>query len=334
MSSTVDTTDPSDECTKEPKGYKGNEFVTDALRHSKVKLTWDQDDPNRAKITRRALTREEIEEEDFGNLVAASESEEEDDDDEDDSKKSKKQKIKERRDKLRALLLGGDDETGDIWGKAGTAWKDELADMKGDEKESKDVEITFRPGLTTDDNLTSLERYQLRMKEKKKAKKEKRELKGKGEKEEKDTGDDFFGNDGDEPARSPSPDVDDHKLVEDQSHHFSLKDHVQAEKIDGKKRKRSRKKAERERERELGPDGFKVDVSDPRFAAMYDEPAFAVDPTHPKFQDIQANREILQKTRERHTDKRARDESEKDLSSLVESVKAKMGGKRKRSRKH
>ncbi|MGG6496889.1 UNVERIFIED_CONTAM: hypothetical protein NY603_28620, partial [Bacteroidetes bacterium 56_B9] len=62
---------------KELRGYKGNDFVTDALRHSKVKLTWDQDDPNRAKFTRKALTREEIEEQDFRNLVAGSDSESE-----------------------------------------------------------------------------------------------------------------------------------------------------------------------------------------------------------------------------------------------------------------
>ncbi|PQE14950.1 hypothetical protein CJF32_00002489 [Rutstroemia sp. NJR-2017a WRK4] len=33
---------PRDECTSVPSGYKPTEFVTDALQHSKVKLTWDQ----------------------------------------------------------------------------------------------------------------------------------------------------------------------------------------------------------------------------------------------------------------------------------------------------
>ena len=299
----------SDECKKEPKTYKGNDFVTDALRHSKVKLTWDQDDPNRAKITRRALTREEIEEEDFGNLVAASsDSEPESEIDEEapdaEKKKSKKEKIKERKEKLRALLLGGDDETGDIWGKAGTAWQDELADIKGASKKDKEaVEITFKPGLSMvadDDNLTSLERYQMRLKEKKKAKKERMEAKrtgkdGNEDKEDKKDGDDFFGDsdsDDDEPApkkraRSPSPAevvADDHGLVEDQAAHFNIKDAIAAEKAAGKKRKRNRKsKKGQEREAELGPEGFKVDVADPRFAAMYEEPAFAVDPTHPKY---------------------------------------------------
>jgi hypothetical protein len=149
------------------------------------------------------------------------------------------------------------------------------------------------------------------MKEKKSKKKEKFELRREdregreGDDEPKDKkdkpkkkavgDDDFFGgsdDDDDTPAatkraRSPSPEADELGLVEDSSHHFSLKDHISAEKADaaGKKRKRNRKSKkaeERDRVAELGPEGFKVDVADPRFAAMYDEPSFAVDPTHPK----------------------------------------------------
>lgn len=148
-------------------------------------------------MTRRTLTREEIEEQDFQNLVAASgsEAEESDFDDEEGgggkSKKDKKKKMKERKEKLRNLLLaGGDDEDGvtDVWGKAGTAWANELEDIKSaalkdkdnsaskKAKKGEDLEITFRPGLSVakgnddEENMTSLERYQLRMKEKKQRK--------------------------------------------------------------------------------------------------------------------------------------------------------------------
>ncbi|KAH8678934.1 hypothetical protein BGZ60DRAFT_402168 [Tricladium varicosporioides] len=34
---------PRDECTSVPSGYRPTDFVTDALQHSKVKLTWDMD---------------------------------------------------------------------------------------------------------------------------------------------------------------------------------------------------------------------------------------------------------------------------------------------------
>lgn len=283
--------------------------MTDALRHSKVKLTWDQDDPNRAKITRRALTREEIEEEDFGGLVAASsddESEEELEDAGDEKKKTKKQKMKERKDKLRALLLADDDETGDIWGKQGSAWQDELADIRGQDKDdADDMEITFKPGLSAsgkaEENLTTLEKYQMRMKEKKAKKKEKIELKRSGgdvvdkeDAEDKIAGDDFFGGSDSEDEqpqtkskiakRSLSPvDMDDAAgLVEDQANHFNIKDHIASEKAAAKKRKRTRKSKKGERELELGPEGFKPEA-DSRFSAIYSEPAFALDPTHSKY---------------------------------------------------
>ncbi|GMK58027.1 hypothetical protein CspeluHIS016_0500590 [Cutaneotrichosporon spelunceum] len=364
-----------DECTKESKGYKGNEFVTDALRHSKVKLTWDQDDPNRAKMTRRALTREEIEEEDFANLVAGSGSEdsasEPEEEKSDQAKKNKKEAAKERKEKLRALLAAGD---GDVWGKAGAAWQEELADIRDGKKKTgkkgkDDVEITFKPGLTNpavadEENITSLERYQLRMKEKKRAKKDKH---SKVDDNEIMGGDDFFGDDEseDEPvskgkggkdAKSKGKkeaqekkgkraederndvmfDADAAGLVDDPSRHFALKDLLTAEKEAGKKRKRHRKGTKKELE--LGPEGFaaSVDVADPRFTAIYDEPAFALDPTHAKFTDTSVNREILKRTRDKHAEGREGKKSEggesgeKGLNELVASVKAKSRPRKRR----
>ena len=43
-----------------------------ALRHSKVKLTWDEDEPERALVTKRVLSRKEIEENDFRAYIASS----------------------------------------------------------------------------------------------------------------------------------------------------------------------------------------------------------------------------------------------------------------------
>ena len=48
---------PRDECERIPDGYRPNEFVTDALQHSKVKLTWDADDGARKEAQKRAFTR-------------------------------------------------------------------------------------------------------------------------------------------------------------------------------------------------------------------------------------------------------------------------------------
>jgi hypothetical protein len=124
-------------------------------------------------------------------------------------------------------------------------------------------------------------------------------------------------------------------LVDDPSRHFAIKDLLTAEKEAGKKRKRSRNK--KGKELELGPEGFaaSVDVADPRFAAIYDEPAFALDPTHSKYTDTSVNREILKRTRDKHAEgregkKAAEGGEEKGLSELVESVKAKSRGRKRR----
>lgn len=46
---------PRDECDRIPDGYRPNEFVTDALQHSKVRLTWDADDVVRKEVQKRAF---------------------------------------------------------------------------------------------------------------------------------------------------------------------------------------------------------------------------------------------------------------------------------------
>jgi hypothetical protein len=332
--------------TKELRGYKGNDFVTDALRHSKVKLTWDQDDPNRAKFTRKALTREEIEEQDFRNLVAGSDSESEEEAASDESdveveagdakakEKAKKAKAKERKAALRALLLKGDDDedegAGDIWGKAGRYADVDKADRDGtaagDNDKHGGMEITFKSaladgGLAEDDNLTSLERYQMRQKEKKARKKEKLELKraergddesvgaasgaGAG-KTQRAAADDFFGDSDAESAGDDEHVADgsdeDHDDVEDSENrgisgkqHFSMKDIVNQEKTEGKSQSSRRKRAAqrkreakneelgRVREKELGESDWKMDVKDPRFKALHEEAEFAIDPSNPAY---------------------------------------------------
>ena len=58
---------PRDECESIPDKYRPNEFVTDALQHSRVKLTWDADDNKRKEAQKRAFggSRREINENDL-----------------------------------------------------------------------------------------------------------------------------------------------------------------------------------------------------------------------------------------------------------------------------
>lgn len=74
---------PRDESSRIPDGYKPNDFVTDALQHSKVKLTWDADDKSRKEAQARAFraTRQEINENDLKAYLGSDSSEDEDKDD-------------------------------------------------------------------------------------------------------------------------------------------------------------------------------------------------------------------------------------------------------------
>ena len=70
---------PRDECERIPDGYRPNEFVTDALQHSKVSLSWDADDGSRKEAQRRAFggSRAEIDENDLKAYLGSDSSDEE-----------------------------------------------------------------------------------------------------------------------------------------------------------------------------------------------------------------------------------------------------------------
>ena len=255
-------------------------------------------------MTRRNLTKEEMEEEDFKAYVGSgSESEG------DDQAAASGSKGKQNKDALRGLLLNGEDETGDVWGKAAWSNDRDTAAPRGA------MEITFKSALSgkpkDTEEMTTLEKYQMRVKEKKARKKEKVELK-RVAKEGKDGvddagvkatagADDFFGSDSEddlpEPEvktkrsnRPPEPVVEDDTLegleeVAGGTHveHFSMKDILRAEKDTGKVKKRKRsKKKNAERDVELGKEGWTIDTSDPRFKALHEEPDFAIDPSNPR----------------------------------------------------
>ncbi|PGH26827.1 hypothetical protein AJ80_01406 [Polytolypa hystricis UAMH7299] len=70
---------PRDECERLPDGYKPSDFVTDALQHSKVKLTWDADDSTRKDAQERAFKggRKEIDENDLKAYLGSDSSDDE-----------------------------------------------------------------------------------------------------------------------------------------------------------------------------------------------------------------------------------------------------------------
>ena len=81
-----------EECERIPDDYKPNEFVTDALQHSKVKLTWDAEDTGRKEAVARAFNsgkakgvkgmQEMMDENDLRAYLASDGSDDEDENDE------------------------------------------------------------------------------------------------------------------------------------------------------------------------------------------------------------------------------------------------------------
>lgn len=248
-----------------------------ALRHSKVKLTWDEDDAERNQVTRRRLTQKDIDKGDFrAYLASSSESEGE----EEAGKKAS-------RDKLRSLLLGGaEDEMPEGWGRGDDSDNDGI-----------DMEVTFTPALSDkkEGEETTLEKYARKMKEKKKKRKE--ELKDKSSKpKEKDKEalpkDEFFGSDQDEDdeeadedeaAANPEAEIEGQIIASNGPSgpkHFSMQAVIKSEKKIKGRRKRSKTK-EDAGEDETQQD-FEMDVKDPRFNVLFDDHNYAIDPTNPR----------------------------------------------------
>ncbi|KAJ2722419.1 pre-rRNA-processing protein esf1 [Coemansia sp. Benny D115] len=313
---------PKDEAFDVSEKYEPVEFSTEALRHSKVKLTWDTDAPERTKVTRRAFTQDEIDKMDFGNLLASS-SEGEASENEDDIARK------------RALLLSGADKD-----------SDDDEDDSDDDNLVGDMEITFNPGLSEAAELrnaarakeaeqeaakrseeTAIDRFRRLKKEKRQKWKESKKagtggndnLVSDNELGEDVAGNDFFSYSDDDLMEKPSKKQgkqDKKKLTkqermekqekdakeraelellldgaEAERKHFDMAEIIKAEKRKGKKGKHA-KKVEVE-------DDFKMDTSDPRFGALFESHNFAIDPNNPNFKKTKAMKNLLEESRKR-----------------------------------
>ncbi|EJU01899.1 hypothetical protein DACRYDRAFT_100166 [Dacryopinax primogenitus] len=270
-------TECREEATQSTSSMDTLDFSTTALRHSKVNLTWDEDDPRRKKFIRRSFTHKDTDEADFRAYIASSDSENISDDE------------PSRRDELRNLLLGLNGEDEQAFGKAF--------------KSRADMEVTFMPGLTdaaaqeeSDREETTLYRYQRKMKEKQKERRVGNKL--------LDTfappgNDDFFEaadsrpwNKTEQPA-ALLPDKEELALILDsgieRTVHFDMHAILRAEKANVQKRHIGKKKSQI-----TDNDTFVLDVSDPRFNPLHEDTAFGLDPSHPKFQRTKAMTALLE----------------------------------------
>ncbi|KAI9028976.1 hypothetical protein CLU79DRAFT_832353 [Phycomyces nitens] len=357
------TDQPKDVATMAPENHKPTKFITEALQHTKVKLTWDNDDLDRIQLTRREFTQDDIKDLDFDAYLASSDEEEDEED------------VDSLREKYRKLLAGSGDKS--VYG-----GKDEdHSDAEGD------MEISFAPGLSEKtgalvdskdakdpEEETSIEKYMRKQREKRKAKKERRGEETKEEaSEESDMGEEM----NDPYFKETLQEMEDEGLVETKDKKkkkekkskkklskeqreeqrlqkadlellmddkegkgdgFDMKEVLKREKLEKKGKKgKNAKKLET-----MDVDEFEINVADPRFADLQESHHFAIDPTNPQFKKTKSMKKLLDARQEKmkkestETDtwkKEAAparsskaDEGEKDntsLSQLVNSVKRK-----------
>jgi hypothetical protein len=335
--------EPREECDSIIPNYEPTEFVTDALQHSRVKLTWDvnPDEAARKENIRRAFTgsRAELEENDFRAYLASGSEDEDDVEDvekievvavQDEPKLSKKElKAKKLRE---ALGLGSEPMTKSSM-KTGPVG---------------DMQVTFTAALMGDEKKkepkgeeTTVEKYIRKERERKAAKKEKAVAKRTGASVEagddsaepaEDLGfdDPFFTTD--EPAMiSKSAERKEERrkrreekeaaaaenaaqkaqlekiMADDSKDQVEHLDHFNMDEIakaEKKKAKKAKKKGKNKVEDHGGlQEGFEMDVDDDRFKAVFESHEFAIDPSNPRYKSTPGMKKLLEEGRKKRKNK-------------------------------
>lgn len=327
--------EPRDECESVPDNYKPVEFVTDALQHSKVKLTWDMhpEEAARKENIKNAFSgsRDGIAENDL-RAYLASDSEDDEDDEEaqqeplaETATEAPKLSKKELQRKKMREALGLTDEAPDKSLKSGPVG---------------DMQITFAPALTEEsggkkdpEDETTAEKYIRKERERKAQRKEKAMAKREGAEAgaeaepQEDLGfdDPFFTTE--EPKKATGSAMrkeerlkkreareaeekqkaaekaqlqllmaDNHDEEAAHLDHFDMNEIRKAEK---KKNKKKGKKGKTDDEAAGLQEDFKMDVDDDRFKAIFDEHEFAIDPSNPKFKATSGMKKLLEEGRKK-----------------------------------
>lgn len=348
--------EPVNEAHEAPVVYEPTDFTTEALQHSKVKLTWDDDDPDRLKVTRRKFTKDDLKSMDFQAYLASDDEEEEED-------------PEEARKKYMNLLLGDNEE---------------------DEDKNEEMEITFAPGLSQVaqsildkkkekeemKNETVFDTYLRKQREKKKAKRDMKKKLNKDDndddnlisdheniEDEIDINDPFFAEaekeleesqeyqkeitkekskkskkirksrEERENARKNKEELqllmDDNGDRLNKMNEFNMKDVLKREKLQGKKKLKGKQKR---LQAELAEDNFELDVKDPRFSSVLTDHQFAIDPTMPQYKKTK-NMKKLMEARQHKSKSTSANETisnndtaevdKKEISSMINSIKRK-----------
>ena len=251
-----------------PDEYECNFFVNRAIGHTKVKLTWDQDDPKQIKIVKKKFNDDQIEQQDLRDYLASSGGEESDDPEEVNRK--------------RALLgLNNDSESDEDINNAIGAGKSKNKPYSNQTAKG-DIKITFKSGFEDiGKNLIEAKKEKDEMKDEsafnkfqRERKQKKREKKLK-DKEKKEQDKEMMYEKPEEPNKNKHKKV---KLQDIVSKDAATKEELKLLVED-----------------DLEADEFKANPADSRFKAIYEKGVFSIDPTHSK-----ANKNIKTFVKESH----------------------------------
>ncbi|XP_042478201.1 pre-rRNA-processing protein ESF1 [Macadamia integrifolia] len=278
---------PREIAIEPPTNYDGLDFHSRALQHSKIHLTWDEDEPQRAKTLKRNFNVDQLAELELKEFLASDDGESDDDDEKEENDEAlddQSDKKLDKREKYRALIQSGDGSDG--------------------EEAAMDMEVTFNTGLEDvskrmlekkdKKSETVWESYLRKRSEKKAARK--KNAKYSSEDESSDTDrevpeqpDDFFieepplrngkkvtpqqGTDKEQEASRAELEL---LLADDDLGDQSLKGY-------NLKHKKAKAKGKKGEEIPMADKLPSTDYNDPRFQSLFTSPLFALDPTDPHF---------------------------------------------------
>ncbi|KAG5334439.1 ESF1 protein, partial [Acromyrmex charruanus] len=340
---------PEEVCTEisEPVKYQPRQFITTALQQVKVKLTWDETNPDRREFTQKLNSGklQDIDENDLQTYLASGS----EDDSDTEEKKDVTEKTNDNSEK--------ESETNnDLIGK----YKSLLKTIEEEEeaKKNKDVELEFSWGLGTKEKaeklvkermknkeeLTPFEQYLEKRKAKRKAKKEERK-KSKEENQKSDS-EDSVPSDVDMNDKYFMDELKNSKLShkketknneadvgslneqensqheaelelllmdqdEDGKKHFNMKQIEENATMSKSKRKRLNKK--KNMQKEAKEDDFEVNVKDPRFTSLFTSHHFNIDPADPHYRKTKGTEALINEKLKRRAGNEAHTENDKQF---------------------
>lgn len=328
---------PKEVCDTMPniEKYKPKFFSTTALSLGKVDLTWDETDPQRLAAMQKAF--DDDNDENLKKYIANSSSESDNEEKEEELQSEDDEKVIA---KYRALLQNSGDNP-ENESESENEMNKEMSFVPESDIKKKEVNL---------DEMTPWEKYLHKKKEKRKAKKAKKGEESDEDDLEKDdelpsdvdVSDPFFKPEPEKAKKSmkkkKSPEKSENLELlamdsDDDRKHFDYKDIVKNE-GKRKKRKRGGKKEQKVAENE---DNFQLDLADSRFSAVFNNPTYNVDPSHPSFKKTKSMASIIEEKQKRilKGDEKLPEEPKQkksknlELDSLVNSVKSKSKKKRK-----